>query len=79
VEEQLALGQDIVLKIDVQGGLAVKAAHAEAVLIFVMAPSLEVMEQRLRSRQSESEAQIERRLRDAPMSWPSESTTTMSS
>jgi guanylate kinase len=66
VEEQLARGEDIILKIDVQGGLAVQARYPDAILIFVRPPSLDVMEQRLRSRDSESEAAIQRRLRDAP-------------
>jgi guanylate kinase len=67
VEEQLARGEDIILKIDVQGGLAVQARYPDAILIFVRAPSLDVMEQRLRSRDSESEDAIQRRLRDAPI------------
>lgn len=66
VMEQLARGQDVILKIDVQGGLAVRERCPDAVLIFVMPPSLEVMEQRLRKRGLESEAQIQRRLQDAP-------------
>jgi guanylate kinase len=66
VEEQLGRGEDIVLVIDVQGGLSVKARYPDAILIFVLPPSLDVMEQRLRSRDSESEDAIQRRLRDAP-------------
>jgi guanylate kinase len=65
VREQLERGQDVILKIDVQGALAVRQRCPDAVLIFVMPPSLEEMEARLRGRGSESEAQIQRRLRDA--------------
>jgi guanylate kinase len=65
VEEQLAQGEDIILIIDVQGGRSVKACHTDAILVFVLPPSLEVMEQRLRARSSDSEAAIQLRLRDA--------------
>jgi guanylate kinase len=66
VEEQLARGEDVILIIDVQGGLAIKARFPDAILIFVLPPSLDVLEQRLRARSSESEAAIQRRLQDAP-------------
>jgi guanylate kinase len=65
VRDQLEHGQDVILKIDVQGGLAVRQRCPDAVLIFVKPPSLEEMEARLRGRGSESETEIQRRLRDA--------------
>jgi len=65
VNEHLSRGVDIVLKIDVQGGLAVKRAMPEAIMVFLAPPSMEELERRLRSRNSESEESIARRLLNA--------------
>lgn len=65
VDEKLTQGADIVLKIDVQGGLSVKRAMPEAVTVFLVPPSLDELERRLRSRNSESEDAIARRLLNA--------------
>lgn len=65
VEENLNKGIDIVLKIDVQGGLAVKKQMPSAVMVFLVPPSMEELERRLRSRNSDSEEDIARRLRNA--------------
>jgi len=65
VEDQLSKGIDVVLKIDVQGGLNVKRIKPEAILIFLVPPSLEELERRLRSRNSESEESVTRRLLNA--------------
>lgn len=65
VQDTLARGCDVVLKIDVQGGLAVKRQMPSAVLVFLVPPSLKELERRLRSRLSESEAEIARRLLNA--------------
>lgn len=65
VEQALAQGRDIVLKIDVQGGIAVKRAISDAVMVFVVPPSMEELERRLRSRNTDSDAAIERRLANA--------------
>jgi len=58
-------GRDAVLKIDVQGGCTVKEKVADAVLIFVAPPSMEELERRLRSRYTDSEEAITKRLNDA--------------
>ncbi|MHB0913598.1 MAG: guanylate kinase [Armatimonadota bacterium] len=58
-------GFDAVLKIDVQGGLAVKEQLPEAVMIFIGPPSLEELERRLRARYTDSEEAITKRLADA--------------
>ena len=58
-------GVDLVLDIDVQGARQLKGRISDAVSIFVLAPSREILEQRLRARSQDSEPVIERRLRDA--------------
>lgn len=58
-------GMDVVLKIDVQGGLMVKQKFPDAVMVFVAPPSMDELERRLRSRYTESEAAIAKRLEDA--------------
>jgi guanylate kinase len=65
VMEQTAAGRDVLLKIDVQGGIAVKSQIPEAVMAFVVPPSLEELERRLRSRLTESETAVTKRLLDA--------------
>ncbi len=61
----MAEGRDLVLDIDVQGAAQLKSKLPEAVTIFVLAPSRQILEQRLRARGEDSDAVIERRLRDA--------------
>ncbi len=58
-------GKDLVLDIDVQGARQLKEAIPEAVSIFILAPSRDILEQRLRLRSEDSEEVIQRRLRDA--------------
>jgi guanylate kinase len=55
-------GVDVMLVIDVQGARQVRAACADAVTVFVMPPSFQILEQRLRGRSKDSEPQIQRRL-----------------
>lgn len=62
VEAALAAGRDVVLEIDVQGAAQIRRSGLPAVSIFVMPPSYEVLEQRLRARGTENEAEIRRRL-----------------
>src|SRR5262245_24164229 len=64
-EKLLAAGQDVVLVIDVQGARKVRQRGIETTAIFVMPPSFDVLEQRLRGRSKDSEADIQRRLRVA--------------
>ena len=58
-------GYDLVLDIDVQGARQLKERISGAVSIFVLAPSRQILEHRLRARSQDSEPVIERRLRDA--------------
>ncbi|MGB7219635.1 MAG: guanylate kinase [Vicinamibacterales bacterium] len=57
--------RDVVLVIDVQGARTVRHRGMETTAIFVMPPSLEVLEQRLRGRSQDSESAIRERLRIA--------------
>jgi guanylate kinase len=65
LEQARAEGKDLVLDIDVQGAAQLKRKIPEAVTIFVLTPSREILEQRLRARSEDSNAVIDRRLRDA--------------
>jgi guanylate kinase len=65
VERELGRGRDIVLVIDVQGARQVRLRYAHTVGIFVLPPSFEILEQRLRGRSKDSEEAIQRRLRTA--------------
>lgn len=65
VEEKLARGHDVVMDLDVVGGLTIKKQSDRAVLIYVLPPSLKVLEERLRARGTDSEAVIQKRLRNA--------------
>jgi len=58
-------GKDLVLDIDVQGAAQLKKRIPDAVSIFVLPPSREILEQRLRSRSQDHEETIRRRLADA--------------
>jgi len=61
-ERLLAAGDDLVLVIDVQGARKVRRAGVSAITIFVMPPSFDILEQRLRGRSKDSEEAIQRRL-----------------
>ncbi len=65
VEKHLAEGQDVILEIDWQGARQVRESMPECVTIFILPPSLEELERRLRDRRTDSPEVIERRLRDA--------------
>jgi guanylate kinase len=64
-ETVLASGHDVVLVIDVQGARKVRARGIETTTVFVMPPSMAVLEQRLRGRSKDSETEIQRRLQVA--------------
>jgi guanylate kinase len=65
LEQARSEGKDLILDIDVQGARQLKERIPEAVSIFVLAPSRDILEQRLRMRSEDSEEVIQRRLRDA--------------
>jgi guanylate kinase len=65
VEADLAAGRSVILEIDWQGARQVRASLPQCVTIFILPPSRDALEKRLRARRTESDAAIERRLRDA--------------
>ena len=65
VREQLALGNDVLLKIDVQGARQVKARVPNAVFIFLAPPSIEELVGRLRQRHTETEEELAIRVQNA--------------
>jgi len=65
VNQKLEAGKDVVMVIDVQGATSVKKKMPEAVLIFIEPPSIEELIERLRLRNTETEAELERRIKNA--------------
>jgi guanylate kinase len=65
VKANLDQGRSVILEIDWQGARQVRASLPECVSIFILPPSRAALEKRLRTRRTESDAAIERRLRDA--------------
>ena len=62
VERKLNEGFDLILEIDTQGALKVKEQMPDAILIFILPPSLKDLENRLRGRKTETEEAIQKRL-----------------
>jgi guanylate kinase len=65
VKQNLEAGYDVILEIDVQGALQVKKRFPQAVYIFIVPPSLEILSERIRGRGTECEEDIRQRLAKA--------------
>ena len=65
VEDKLSQGIDVILEIEIQGALQIKEQYPDAVLLFVMPPSVAELEKRLRGRGTETEEIILQRLKRA--------------
>ncbi|MGB5412012.1 MAG: guanylate kinase [Woeseiaceae bacterium] len=65
VEQHLANGHDVILEIDWQGARQVRESMPQCVSIFIMPPSVEELQRRLRNRRTDSPEVIARRLRDS--------------
>ena len=65
IESFLEQGRSPILDVDVQGGRSVKKLIPQAVLIFVAPPSMEILEKRLRGRESDDDEVLKRRLANA--------------
>lgn len=62
IEEMLNSGRDVLLEIEPQGAMQVKAKMPEAVMMFIIPPSMKVLRERLLDRGREDEAEIEKRI-----------------
>jgi guanylate kinase len=62
VEQEMDAGRDVLLTLDIHGGDSIRAEFPQSVLIFLLPPSMEVLEQRLRDRGRDPEGEIRRRL-----------------
>ena len=65
VEEEMAKGNDVILEIEVQGAMNIKSQYPEAILIFITAPDIATLKERLTGRGTESEEVIMKRLKRA--------------
>ena len=65
VERALAEGRTVVVEIDVQGARQIREALPDAYMVFIKPPSLEELERRLRTRDTETDEQVRRRLAKA--------------
>jgi guanylate kinase len=65
VERALAEGRTVVVEIDVQGARQIRAAVPDAYMVFIKPPTLEELERRLRTRETETDEQVKRRLAKA--------------
>ena len=70
IEQRLAHGDDVVLEIDWQGALQIKALFEHAVLIFVLPPSWDELRQRLQRRGEDRPEVIEKRMGNARLEVP---------
>jgi guanylate kinase len=65
VEWEIGAGRDVILEIDVQGAESIRRLMPEAVAVFILPPSFEVLQNRLTTRQTESEKDLALRLYNA--------------
>jgi guanylate kinase len=70
IEQRLARGDDVVLEIDWQGALQIKALFEHAVLIFILPPSWDELRQRLQRRGEDRPEVIEKRMANARLEVP---------
>ena len=66
VDENVRAGRVVVLDVDVQGGASVRRVRPDAVSVFIYAPSIDALRERLLARNTDSPETVERRLEDAP-------------
>lgn len=62
VERERTAGDDVLLEIEVRGGLEIKRQHPDAILVFLAPPAWDALEQRLRARATEGEVAVAKRL-----------------
>jgi guanylate kinase len=67
VEKVISEEKSILLEVDVKGALSIKKVYPEAIMIYLLPPSLEELEKRLRERKTESEIDFQKRIERAKM------------
>ena len=65
VLEKLNQGKDVILEIDIQGALKVKSQFSEGVFIFIVPPSMEELENRIKKRGTETEEEVAKRFQSS--------------
>jgi len=65
IEDKLSEGHSVILEIDVNGAKQIKEQFPETILIFILAPSMEVVKERIKARNTEDPEQIIKRFRKA--------------
>lgn len=65
LDDMITKGIDVILDIDTQGAKQIKKKYEAAVYIFIMPPSFDILEERLRNRKSDQEDEIKKRMRRA--------------
>ncbi|HEX9019695.1 MAG TPA: guanylate kinase [Nitrospirota bacterium] len=65
LDDMIVKGIDVILDIDTQGARQIKAKYDAAVFVFIMPPSLDILEERLRNRKSDHEEEIRKRMQRA--------------
>ena len=63
LDVMISKGRDVILDIDTQGAKQIKEKYDTAVFIFIMPPSLDILEERLRNRKSDNEDEIRKRMK----------------
>ncbi len=63
--DNLSVGRHVILNIDVQGAMKIRDAYPEAIMIFILPPSFEELESRIRKRNMDSENSLQHRLENA--------------
>jgi guanylate kinase len=63
LDNMISKGLDVILDIDTQGAKQIKTKYDTAVFIFIMPPSLDILEERLRNRKSDHEDEIKKRMK----------------
>jgi guanylate kinase len=67
IEEKIKSGISVLLEVDVKGALNIKAIYPEAILIYISPPSFEILVERLKSRKTEDENDLRKRIERAKM------------
>jgi guanylate kinase len=65
LDDMMGEGIDVILDIDTQGAQQIKEKYSKAVFIFILPPSFEILEERLRNRRSDDDEEIRKRMQRA--------------